>query len=539
MSLAIAATLHRGRAGWLLLPLAVAATVALPVAFVAVHIFFVPGEILAHLASTVLPRYLASTVALLAGTLSISLVFGATTAWLVTACEFPGRRVLEWGLTLPIALPAYISAFAYVGIFSYGGTLQTLLGTPAIDMMNLAGASFVLGASLYPYVYLTARAAFAVQSATVLEVARSLSAGSATALRRLVLPLARPALVAGLSLVAMECLSDYGAASYYGIDTLGTAILRTWLSRGNAAEAAHLAAWLLLLVAGLLAVERRLRGGARYSLPRAGGRPAVRARLSGPAGVAAAAACALPLLAGFGLPVAQLVRWALLAGRLSLSRMLAPMLNSLMVAVVASVIVLLLALLLAYGRRTAGGALHSMVSRLATLGYAVPGSVLALGVVIPLAWLDHRVADVAERLTGRAAGLALSGTLVALVGALVTRFLAVAFQPLEAGFERSSRQAGEVSLSLGHAPLETLRRIEVPLLRGPLTAAALIVFLEVIKELPLTLILRPFNFHTLATRTYQLAGDERVAASAPLALAMVAIGTVGVYVLNRMSRGRQ
>ena len=232
------------------------------------------------------------------------------------------------------------------------------------------------------------------------------------------------------------------------------------------------------------------------------------------------------------------MRWALLADAPALSRILTPTLNSLIVAAAASALVLVIALLLAYGRRTAGGRLHAAVSRLATLGYAVPGSVLALGVVIPLAWIDHRAADFAQGVLGRAVGLGLSGTLAALVGALVTRFLAVAFQPLEAGFERTSRQAGEASLSLGHGPLETLRRIEMPLLRGPLTAAGLVVFLEVLKELPLTLILRPFNFHTLATRTYQLAGDERLVASAPLALAMVAIGAGGVYVLNRMSRGR-
>jgi iron(III) transport system permease protein len=242
--------------------------------------------------------------------------------------------------------------------------------------------------------------------------------------------------------------------------------------------------------------------------------------------------------AGFGLPVAQLAWWALLERERFAARLLSPALASLTVAIAAALVILVLALVLAYGRRMANGPLQTAAVYLATLGYTVPGSVLALGVVIPLAWVDHRLGDLVQALTGRAAGLILSGSLAALVGALVVRFLAVAYHPVESGFERSSRRTGEAALSLGHGPLATLLRAELPLLRGPLAAAALIVFLEVLKELPLTLILRPFNFHTLATRTFQLAGDERLASAAPTALAMVAIGAPVVYVLSRISRGK-
>ena len=540
-----AAALGRGRTGWIFAPLALALLAALPVAFVAAHLAIVPGDTLRHLATTVLPRYLLTTAMLLLATLSLSLLFGVATAWLVTTYEFPGRGVLEWVLTLPLALPAYISAFAYVGIFGHGGTWSLLLAGVtgqarpfSIDIMSLPGTAFVLAASLYPYVYLTARAAFAAQSATVLEVTHSLSAGTFGALWRVALPLARPAVVAGLALIAMECLSDYGTASYYGVDTLGVAILRAWLSRGSAAEAAHLAAWLLLLVAGLFVLERRLRGGARYALPRSGARPPLRVRLSGARGAAAAAACAVPAAAGFGLPVAQLAWWALLARDRFAARMLSPAFASLVLALAAALVILVLALVLAYGRRVANGPLQAAAVYLATFGYTVPGSVLALGVVIPLAWIDHRLGDLLQVLTGRPAGLLLSGSLAALIGALVVRFLAVAYHPLESGFERTSRQTGEAALSLGHGPLTTLWRAELPLLRGPLAAAALIVFLEVLKELPLTLILRPFNFHTLATRAFQLAGDERLVAAAPTALVMVALGAPVVYVLSRISRGK-
>jgi iron(III) transport system permease protein len=533
-----------GRGAWTMLPLGVALAVAVPVAFVAAHLALVPLDTLRHLAATVLPRYLATTGALLAVTLGAAFVFGVGTAWLVTAYEFPGRRLLQWALTLPLALPAYVSAFAYVGLLGHSGTLPVLaagiLGlprAPAVDMMTLPGAAFVLAGSLYPYVYLTAQAAFAAQSGTVLEVARSLSAGPGRAFWRVALPLARPAIVAGLALTAMEGLSDFGTTSYYGVDTLGVAVLRAWLARGNAAEAAHLAAWLLLLVGGLLALERRLRGGARHALPRSAGAPAPRLRLGGATGALAAAACAIPAAAGFLVPTAQLAAWSLMSrGRFS-AALVAPASASLLVAVAATAAVLLLALALAYGRRVAGSPLQAAAVSVATLGYAVPGSVLALGIVIPLGWLDHRLADLVSALSGRTSGLLISGTVAALVAAMVARFLAVAYHPIESGFARLSRGAGEASLSLGRGPLVTLWRIEIPLLRAPVAAAALIVFLEVLKELPLTLILRPFNFHTLATRTFQLAGDERLASAAPTALMMVVLAAPIVYAINRLSRG--
>jgi len=541
----VALALGRRSPLWIAVPATVAALALAPIVFVAAHLLDVPVQTVSHLVNTVLPRYALNTVVLLAGSMALSLLFGVCAAWLVSAYDFPGRRLFEGALLLPLGLPPYIAAFAYAGIFGYTGPLQVffrntlkLQAYPVIEVMSLGGALFVLGSVLYPYVYLAARSAFRAQAGPVLEVARSLACSPGRALGRLLLPLARPALVGGLALVGMEVLSDYGTASYYGVDTFTTAILRTWLSRGRAGEAAHLAGWLLALVGGLLLLERLLRGEARFALHPGQARPAVPARLRGPTAAAAAAVCAVPVAAGFLLPVSQLLWWAVLSwGRTRLA-LAGPAFNSALLAVSATALILVLAVLLSYAARLAGGGWRSATLRLATLGYSIPGPVLALGVMLPVAWFDHRLANALEALTGQPSGLLLSGTPLVLLGAIAVRFLAVAYHPLEAGLERTARRAGEVALSLGHSPLGSLLRVELPLLAETVAFAGLVVCLEALKELPLTLILRPFNFHTLATRAYELAVDEQLPAASHGSLLIAAIGTLIVLALNRMARRR-
>jgi len=531
------------RGWWPLSVVVVALVLALPVVVVVGFVFVPAGDVWRHLADTVLPDYVSNSVLLMSGVAVGTLIGGVGAAWLTSMCRFPGRGLFEWALLLPMAMPAYIIAYTYTGLLDYAGPLQTLLRDWTgwgygdywfPDIRSLPGAAVMLSLVLYPYVYLLTRAAFLSQSLCVLDVSRTLGNGPWRTFYSVALPLARPAIVAGLSLALMETLADYGTVQYFGVSTFTTGIFRTWFGLGNPAAAAQLSALLLSFVFALILLERWSRRHARYHHTSQREQSIRRMKLSGWRASLAFGFCLIPLGFGFLLPAAQLGWWTLTVAETGWNADFATLaLNSLGLAASAAVLALLLALLLGYGRRLHPTPLVKASVRVAGMGYAVPGTVIAVGVLIPFAWIDNGIDAWMRASFGISTGLLLSGTLTALVFAYMVRFLAVALQTVESGLGKIRPFMDEAGRSMGYRPGEVLRRIHIPMLRGSLLTALLLVFVDVLKELPATLILRPFNFNTLAVRAYELAADERLADSGPAALTIVAAGLLPVILLSR------
>jgi len=527
---------------------ALAALIALPLLGLLANLFS-PGasEAWSHLAGTVLPGYVRTSVALVALVGFGAATIGAGTAWLTAAYRFPGSRVLSWALVLPLAVPAYVIAYAYTDLLQFSGPVQGWIrATWALrageywfpDIRSLGGAAVVFALVLAPYVYLPVRAAFLEMPANLGEAARLAGARPLAAFFRIDLPLAWPAVAGGVALVMMETLADYGAVSYFAVDTFTAGIYRAWLGLGDRAAAAQLALVLLGFVIAILGIERSVRGARRFS----GGRASAPRRpqmLHGWRAWAAMTACALPVALGFLLPVIVLAQlaWNEAEGY-SWTRFQAMALASFQVAAMASVITVTLALALLHAARTTRHPWLGGVNRLAAYGYAVPGAVLAIGILIPLARFDNWFADVAQSMFGWNPGLLLTGTVVALVYAYVVRFLAVGLNTVESGFARITPHMDEVARSLGCGPWALARRVHVPLLSRSLAVAALLVFVDALKELPATLALRPFNFDTFATQAYHLAKDERLGEAALPSLAIVAVALLPVLLTTRAMAAR-
>jgi iron(III) transport system permease protein len=533
---------------WTFTAVVAGAFFALPIAIVAANVFVPGGAAWDHLASTVLPDYVRTTLLLLALVLVGVVAFGVSCAWLVAACEFPGRRTLEWALLLPLAMPAYVIAYAYTDLLQFAGPVQTWLrelgGWKAgeywfPDFRSVGGAAAMFVCVLYPYVYLLARVAFVEQSASLAEAGRTLGLSPWASFFRVSLPMARPAIAAGASLALMETLADFGTVSYFGVQTFTTGIFRAWLSMGEPVAAAKLSVILLAFVAAILFVERWARRRARFSELRTSSRRA-RAALAGPKAWGAAAACAIPLFLGFVLPALLLVKMSLSGGDPGFGARFATLAaNSVTLAAVTAGVAVAVALFLAYGARISRSRVAAGVNRLASLGYAVPGAVIAIGVLIPAARLDNWVADWAEGVFGVKVGLLLTGSLVALVYAYLIRFLAVALQTVEAGLSQVTPHMEDAARSLGMTPAETLARVHAPILRSSLVTAALLVFVDVMKELPATFVMRPFDFDTLAVQAYNLAADERLAEASTASLAIVVVGLVPLVMASHRLMRRE
>ncbi|MEX1201137.1 MAG: iron ABC transporter permease [Methylophaga sp.] len=523
---------------------------AMPVAVVLGFVFVPSGDVWAHLASTVLSDYISNSLLLMLGVSVGTLFLGVSTAWLTTMCKYPGRGIFEWALLLPMAMPAYIIAYTYTGMLDFAGPVQTLLRDltgwgfgdywfPEIRSLN--GAVLMLTLVLYPYVYLLSRAAFLNQSVCVLDVSRTLGNGPWRTFFSVALPLARPAIIAGLSLALMETLADYGTVQYFGVSTFTTGIFRTWFGMGSAAAAAQLAAGLMVFVFALIVLERYSRRRARYHHTSRRHQDLRRFQLTGSKAWLAFSFSFSVLLFGFLLPAGQLLSWTVsVADEVIDARFLQMLLNSLQLATFAAVLALILALLMAYGQRLYPGKAIRYAVRLAGMGYAVPGAVIAVGVMIPFAWFDNTLDSWTRQTFDYSTGLLLSGTLFAVLFAYLCRFLSVALQTVESGLGRITPSMDEAGRSFGYRPIAMLHSVHIPMLKGSLLTALLLVFVDVLKELPATLILRPFNFNTLAVRAYELASDERLAEAAPAALAIVVAGIVPVILLSRtITRSRQ
>lgn len=500
-----------------------------------------------HLLATVLPGALRHTLWLMLGVGLISLILGTGTAWLVTMCRFPGRGVLEWLLLMPLAVPTYISAYCWVEVMDYAGPVQGALRALFgwhdatqywfFEIRSLPGAVAVMSSVLYPYVYLTARSSFLAQSVCVLDVSRTLGHSAWSTFRDVALPLARPALVAGVTLALMETINDIGAVEFFGVKTLTVTIYATWLGRGSLAGAAQLAAVLLVFVFFLIWLERYSRRHQRFHHTSSKYHPLPHTELAGFSGLLAMLACAVPVLLGFAVPAGVLAVYAaarlsdaLGAQYLSLAR------NSLMLSLAAAVLAVGAGIVLVYARRLTRSRLVHGLTRAAVIGYAVPGTVLAIGILVPLAGLDNAVDAWMRSAFGISTGLLLSGSAFAIVLAYTIRFLAVSHGAIEAGLGKVSPNLGMIARTLGRSAGGALREVHLPLIRPALVAAGLLVFVDSMKELPATILLRPFNFETLATHVYSFASLERFEDAALAALTIVAVGLVPVVLLNRAAR---
>ncbi len=534
----------------LIISAALAALIALPVMSVLTNIFSGgTGATWQHLLATVLPEYVGNTLWLCLGVGLGVIVVGVTTAWLTTMHDFLGRRLFEWALVLPLAVPAYVLAYVYTDFLQFVGPLQSGLRETFgwsradywfPDVRSLGGAVIMFIFVFYPYVYLLARTAFIERASGMLEAARTLGIGPWRSFFRVSLPLARPAVVAGAALALMETLADYGTVSYFGVQTFTTGIYRAWFSLGDRIAAAQLAASLLGFVIVLLLVEQLSRGRAKFHNTTGRNRPQKGHVLKGGRAAMAVAACAIPLCIGFLLPAGLLLRLALSEGDTRFGEhFLALAGNSFVLAGLTALIAVALALLLAYAARVSKGLVASSLNRLVGLGYAVPGSVIAVGVLIPVTRLDNWLAAQWEAGFGSNPGLLLTGGIAALIYAYLVRFLAVALQSVTSSLARVTPSMDEVARSLGASQGETLRRVHLPILRGSLFTAGLLVFVDVMKELPATLVMRPFNFDTLATQAYTLASDERLAEASTASLAIVAVGLLPLIVLSRQIAQRR
>ena len=532
---------------WSIGAVVIAAVVLAPVLAV-VWIAFHPTEnIWPHLLSTTLPRYLRNSLILMVSVGVLAASMGATTAWLVTRYRFPGVRWIEWALLLPLSIPAYVGAYALVDFLEYAGPVQTglraLFGWETSrdywfpEIRSMGAAILVLAAALFPYVYILARAAFREQSGAGEEVARSLGAGAFARFWRVGLPMARPAIAAGTAIVMMETINDFGTVDYFAVQTLTTGIFSVWLESNNAGGAAQISSVVLMLVILLVTMEKISRRKVQFFSLSARNRPPERIALSGPWAALATLACVMPFLIGFVLPFLVIAHKA--AGswdRWQDPALLEALLNTLRVCGIAALITVTAGVFLVYGVRLSGRSLPRLLLPVTTIGYAAPGAVLGVGVLIPLAAMDHKLADGIEAVTGAPAGLLLTGTSFALILAYCVRFFAIAQGAADGAMGRVPPSLPMAARSLGRTRSQVLREIYLPLVRTTVGSALLLVFVDCVKELPATLLLRPFNFDTLATRVHEQASLENLSDASPGAIMIVLVGLMAVGLLARANR---
>jgi len=532
---------------WSLGALLIALVVMAPIVAVLV-IALTPSEnIWPHLWGSTLPRYMRNTAILMLSVGVLSGIVGTGAAWLIARYRFPGSGWFEWLLLLPLAIPAYIGAYALVDLLEYAGPVQTglrqLMGWKTAreywfpEIRSLGAAVLVLTAALYPYVYLLARAAFREQSGASEEVAMSLGASGMARFRRVGLPLARPAIAAGMAIVMMETVNDFGTVDYFAVQTLTTGIFSVWLDGNNAGGAAQIATTILVLVVLLVSLEKTSRRRIRFFSMSRQHRPVTRLHLHGARAWAATLACFIPFALGFLLP-AGVIGWH--AGN-NASQWLDPGLisafwNTLSVGGMAALLTVLGGIFMVYGVRLSGRALPRLMLPLTTIGYAAPGAVLGVGILIPLATVDHWLADAVEAGLGVDIGLVLTGSAFALVLAYSVRFFAIAQGAADAAMGRVSPSLPMAARSLGRSQGQVLRQIYFPLIRASVGSALLLVFVDCVKELPATLLLRPFNFNTLATRVHDQASLENLGDAAPAAVLVILVGLAAVALLARANR---
>jgi len=537
-----AKTVRQYPSGWLVSSIFVTAVLLLPIITICAYLFAPTSENWGHLVETVLPSYVWNSIWLMMGVTIGAGTIGTATAWLTSMYRFPGRKIFSWALLLPLAMPAYIIAYTYTGMLDSSGPIQEWIRSTFDlqyneywfpEIRSLGGAIAMFSLVLYPYVYLLARAAFINQSICALEASRSLGCSPWSSFFQVALPLARPAIVAGLSLALMETLADYGTVQYFGVSTFTTGIFRTWFGMYDPVAASQLSALLMIFVFGLIMLERWSRSRARFHHTTNTYQRLPEIQLKPSHAWAATCVCLLPLLLGFLFPVTQLVLWAIETfDEMVDARFIVLAKNSFLLAGAAALVALIPALLLGYGNRAYPSRFMKLCTRLASMGYAIPGTVIAIGILIPFGALDNTVNSWMKTSFGFSTGLLFSGTIFILLFAYTVRFLAVSLQTVEAGLGKIKPSMDDSARSMGLSQGQVLKRVHLPIMKGSLLTALIIVFVDVLKELPATLVLRPFDFNTLAVRAYELASDERLADSSTAALAIVIVGILPVIILS-------
>lgn len=531
--------------GWTAGAIVILLLVLTPIFTIVVKLFDKPGEHWEHIVTTLLPSYFSNSLILLIGVGLSTFIIGVGMAWLVSVYEFPGRKYFEWLLILPLAFPSYMMGYSYVGILEYTGPLQSFFRNSLgwhfkgaiIDIMNMPGAIFILSISLFPYVYVICRASFLRQSSSLQEAALLLGSNRTRVFTKIALPMARPAVAGGIALVGMEVLNDYGTVKYFGVDTFTSGIFRAWFSFGDINTAIHLSAILTLIVLVLMWLENIQRGSRGWTTQNASSKPAVRIapqrrwiRWSH------FALCSSVLLISFIFPLMQLFYWVSLTWRNVINSEFGILIfRSFSLAIASAVAIALLAIFLLYTVRLSPLRWTKHIARTASLGYAIPGAVIAVGIMVPMINLDRFLIWVSSDHMG----MIFSGSLFILGIAYVVRFMAVGYNAIDAGFQKTGASVNEVARSLGASPVRTLWKIDLPLIRNSIAAAILLAFVDILKELPLTLILRPFNFHTLATKAFDMATNEMIAESANASLMVVLTGVIPIILLNNMISKRK
>ena len=521
----------------------------IPLIVICGSLFFPAKEIWTHLFNTVLIDYVSNSFTLLIGVGFLSLILGIIPAWLITMYKFPMSRYLEWAVLLPMSMPAYIVAYSYTGAFDASGPVQEMIreltGWTYHDywfpeVRSLGGAIAMLSFVLYPYIYLLTRASFIEQSVCVLEVSRTLGCNYVDAFRRVALPIARPAIIVGLSLVLMETLADYGTVQYFGVSAFTTGIFRTWFGMDNSLAAAQLSALLLLFVAVFIFLERRSRTQLAFHHTSSRYSPLLKQKLKGTQAFFAFFVCFIPLLLGFIIPASFLFNWAIESySELFNKDFYLLLFNTLVLAFITALLALAVALFLGYTNRNSHSFINRFLVRFIGIGYAIPGTVIAIGVLIPFTWFDNRLDYFLKMYFNISSGLLISGTLFILIFAYLVRFLAISINTVDASLSKINPEMDEIAKTNGLSHIGIVKRIHIPIMRGSLLTAFLLVFVDVLKELPATLILRPFNFNTLAVRTFELANEERLADAAIPALAIVIVGIIPVIIIsNSISKYR-
>ncbi|WP_452222479.1 ABC transporter permease [Lacinutrix salivirga] len=532
--------LKRNSNKWSILTLAIITFLSIPIFTIFFKLFTGPGESWQHIVKNVLLEYSLNSLWLISGCSLLSVLFGVSSAWIVSRYYIPFQKPLEWMLILPLAIPSYITAYAYAGFFDYGGSLELLLNalninSTKISITNIYGLIFILSVSLFPYVYVSSRAVFLYQSGRLIEASKILGAGEIKTFFKIILPLARPAIFGGLILVLMEVLNDYGAAKYYGVSTFTTGIFRAWFALEEPATAIYLSAILLLIVFLIIFLERLQRGAKSFSLAAKSDVKLSKIKVSKTKRSLLFVIAFIPVFFGFLIPLGQLLYWSFLTFSSVISQSFFNIaLQSLSIAFITAFFTVFFALLILYFPKWNGLSYLKKSSRIAVLGYVIPGAVIAIGVMIPTLQLDKWLIGVFKTTLNIDIGLIINGTIIVLLYAYIIRFLAVAFNPIEASQLKLGVSLAESSKLLGKNNLQTFFKIEFPLLKTGILSAFILVFVDTMKELPLTLILKPYTINTLAVKAYEYASDELIMEAALPSLCIIFTGVLPIILLNRL-----
>ncbi|WP_419879405.1 ABC transporter permease [Brevibacillus centrosporus] len=531
--------------GWVLISLIGVAVVLLPVLSIFFSLFKAPNENWAQIKQYMLTDYLVNSLCLVAFTGIFTVTVGVTLAWLIAAYDFPGKRFFQWALVLPLSIPPNIAAYTYSHMVSYTGVVQvTMRSTFGIDLnpkwfdiMSLQGAVFIFTLFLYPYVFMITKSFLERQSGSYIENAILLGRNHFTIFFRIVLPIAQPAIIGSVMLVIFEVISDYGVTSYFGIQTISTAIFQTWFGMYDVDSALRLAAWMMAGVIGLFIMERLLRNRRRYSASTSKASPLVPKQLKGSSAFMAVLFSGVVFAFAFLIPVVQLIVWSTWTYQDVLTLSFVELTyNTLLVALIATACIMFLSVVVANVCRVQGKAFSSVLSKVIASGYSIPGAIIAIGVLTFFIVLDEILAPFYRWMGMGEAPLVLSMSLVMVVVAYVVRFMATGYNAVEAGFEKMGKTYMEASRLLGYGMTRTFFKVDLPLMRGALLSGTILTFVEIMKELPMTLLLRPFNFETLATKTYQYASDERVIEASIPSLFIIAVSVCSVLLFYKLGK---